>query len=156
MKPLTVLFLAVIFLVVCGATPTRPIQSTATAPPAGMDQPRLSYQTGPCNETSVTELKDELTFSSAPGMIRFDQQARYVCCAKIDMALQKQGSLLKVTEINTGKVCKCICGYHLQGQIEELPPGSYQVQVWGIQFQESIESKLLGESTVTLTESDIP
>jgi hypothetical protein len=149
MKPITVLLLASLILAACGAqitpaAPTIPPGSSAVAPP------RLSYQAGACNETDVANLKDQVTFSTAANKILIDQQARYVCCAKIDMVLQQQGSQLKVIETNTGKVCKCICGYHLQAQIEDLPPGSYQVQVWGIQFENSQEAKLLGEGAVTL------
>jgi hypothetical protein len=149
MKPITILLLFALFLAACGrakttAAPTIPPGSSPVAPP------RLSYQAGACEDTSPANLQDQVTFSNAAGKILIDQQAVYVCCAKIDMVLQQQGSLLKVVETNTGKVCKCICGYHLQAQIENLPPGSYQVQVWGIQFENSQEAKLLGESTVTL------
>jgi hypothetical protein len=149
LKRLLFFLCAILVLSACGgaktpAAPTSAPGSSAVAPP------RLSYQAGACDETNVLELKDQVTFTTAANKILIDQQARYVCCAKIDMILQQQDNLLKVIETNTGKVCKCICGYHLQAQIEDLPPGSYQVQVWGIQFENSQQAKLLGEGAVTL------
>jgi hypothetical protein len=156
MKRTVVLLLAVLFLTVaCGplntpVTPTRAPESSAIAPP------RLSYQAGACDEKNIADLQDQVTFSTAANKILIEQQVRYVCCARIDMVLQQEGRLLKVVETNTGKVCKCICGYHLQAQIENLPPGSYQVQVWGIQFENSQEAKLLGEGLVTLPVSAKP
>jgi len=156
MKRLLVLLCCFFFLTAaCGplntpATPTRAPASSAITPP------RLSYQAGACDEKNVADLQDQVTFSTTANKILIEQQARYVCCAKIDMVLQQEGSLLKVIETNTGKVCKCICGYHLQAQIENLPPGSYQVQVWGIQFENSQEAKLLGETSVILPAGDKP
>jgi len=156
MKQTVVLLLTFLFLTAaCGArntpgTPTHAPQSSAIAPP------RLSYQAGACDEKNIADLQDQVTFSTAANKILIEQQVRYVCCAKIDMVLQQEGSLLKVIETNTGKVCKCICGYHLQAQIENLPPGSYQVQVWGIQFENSQEARLLGEGAVTLPVGEKP
>ena len=152
MKPITAFLLAALFLAACGTAlrPKTPAVPTISPGSAAIASPRLTYQAGACNETNVADLQDRVTFSTAANKILIEQQAVYVCCAKIDMVLQQQGSLLKVVETNTGKVCKCICGYHLQAQIENLPPGSYQVQVWGIQFENSQEAKLLGERAVTL------
>ena len=151
MKRLLVMLCVFFFLAAaCGALRTPAAPTSVPQAPAAAIQPRLSYQAGACDETNVADLQDQVTFSTAANKILIEQQARYVCCAKIDMVLQQEGSLLKVTETNTGKVCKCICGYHLQAQIEDLPPGSYQVQVWGIQFENSQEARLLGEGAVTL------
>jgi hypothetical protein len=143
------------FLIACNLL-SRPVKTVMPAIPTTPASPavsaaELNYAVSACNEKIKMDNTNLVTITSNGSQVLVEQDAGYVCCAKIGMELKQAGSLLKIIETNTGDMCKCICGYHVSAQISGLAPGSYHVQVWGIQFIDVQELKLLGEGVVTIT-----
>jgi hypothetical protein len=122
----------------------------STAPPA---KPALNYTIGGCEEeieTTRSGTGGEVEISVEDGIINVEQRLTYVCCAGLSLSLEQEGNTLKVIETNVGEICRCICEYHVEANIADLAPGTYQVQVWGVQYEDVHPLGLLGEATVTL------
>jgi hypothetical protein len=122
----------------------------STAPPT---KPALNYTIGGCEEEIEATRSGnggEVEITVQDGIIRVEQRLTYVCCAGLSLAVEQEGYTLKVIETNVGEICRCICEYHVEANIADLAPGTYQVQVWGVQYEDVHPLGLLGEGTVTL------
>ncbi len=115
----------------------------------GVIEPELSYDIGEC-DTSVTKGAN-LQISPVSDGIRIQQVLDYVCCAVIELRLEREGNLLKVIEKNTGDICKCMCSYDVDAQIKVLP-GTYKVEVWGVEH-EGYTTEKMGEAIVIVGKS---
>ena len=114
--------------------------------------PELTYTVSPCQEgIGPGELAAwaRVDAQAEAGAIHVTQNLSYVCCARVELSLERSGNLLKLVETNTGEMCRCMCGYVVDAQIKGLPSGSYTVQVWGVRF-EDMQPELLSEVAVTL------
>jgi hypothetical protein len=136
------------FLIACNLL-LRPVNNVTPATPISLaslvaSAAELNYAVSTCNEKIKMDNTNLVTITSNGSQMLVEQDAGYVCCAKIGMELKQAGNLLKIIETNTGDMCKCICGYHASAQISGLAPGSYHVQVWGIQFKDVQDLKVLG------------
>lgn len=49
------------------------------------------------------------------------------CCLEYTPKVEMQGTLLRVTEIDSGPPCDCICPFDLEIAIEGLEPGTYAI-----------------------------
>jgi hypothetical protein len=113
----------------------------------------LSVQTGPCDQSMQP---DELEgwagveFRVQDGLIYMAQRLSYVCCAELALAAGRDGSVLKVVETNVGEICRCMCGYTVEAELNGLLPGTYTVEVWGVQFVPTHTLELLGVGQVTV------
>jgi len=137
------------FLVACNLL-SRPVKTPTSTSPA-VSTPQLNFAVSECNEKTKIDNTNLVTITSNGDQVLVEQDAGYVCCAKIGMEVKQEGTLLKIIETNTGDMCKCICGYYASAQVSGLAPGIYHVQVWGIQFKDVQDLKLLGEADVTIT-----
>jgi hypothetical protein len=147
------------FLIACNLL-LRPVNNVTPATPISLaslvaSAAELNYAVSTCNEKIKMDNTNLVTITSNGSQMLVEQDAGYVCCAKIGMELKQAGNLLKIIETNTGDMCKCICGYHASAQISGLAPGSYHVQVWGIQFKDVQDLKVLGEGDVAITAQTI-
>jgi hypothetical protein len=116
-------------------------------------QPALNYTIGGCEkeiEATRSGNGDEVEITVEDSIIRVEQKLTYVCCAGLSLALEQEGNTLKVMETNVGEICRCRCEYRVEANISDLAPGAYQVQVWGVQYEDVHPMELLGEATVTL------
>jgi len=114
--------------------------------------PTLAWQVSPCQEgIRPDELAAwaKVEAQAEDGVIHLRQNLSYVCCAKVELSLERSGDLLRLVEVNTGQMCRCLCGYRVEARISGLPKGRYTVQVWGVKYEEQ-EPKLLGEVAVNL------
>ena len=122
----------------------------STAPPT---KPSLHYTIGGCEEEIEPTRSDtggEVEISAEDGIIHVEQRLTYVCCAGLSLTLEQEKSTVKVIETNVGEICRCICEYRIEASISDLAPGTYQVQVWGVEYEDVHPLELLGEATVTL------
>jgi len=115
--------------------------------------PAFSYSVGGCEEElestrSIGGAEVEITVED--GTIHVQQQLTYVCCAELKLTVEREGNTLKVVEANVREICRCICEYKVQAEIADLDPGTYEVQIWGVQYEDLHPLELLGEATVTL------
>jgi hypothetical protein len=113
----------------------------------------LSVAVGPCDETmSPDELQQwaGAQFRVEEGLVFVTQRLSYVCCAELALAAGRDGSVIKIVETNVGEVCRCMCGYALEAELNGLPPGSYTVEVWGVQHVPAHPLQLLGRGQVTI------
>jgi len=76
--------------------------------------------------------------------------AMYNCCTGMTVDLDAAGSLFRLIERPEFPdwKCHCICPYDLTSRIEDVPPGTYRVEVW-----DPTEHVLLCEQEVTIYES---
>jgi len=117
----------------------------------GRAAPALNYEVGPCQgEGAPTRQENRVDISVQDSTIQLAQDVSYVCCARITLHMEQEDDLIKIVETNEGEICRCICAYHITGQVGGLRPGTYRVQVWGVQYQDVHPLELLGEATVNL------
>lgn len=118
--------------------------------PAGL---AFSYLVGGCAEELESTRSmggGEVEITVEDGLIHVEQQLTYVCCAELKLTVEQEGNTLRVIEANAGEICRCLCEYQVQAEIADLDPGTYEVQVWGVQYRDLHPLELLGEATVTL------
>lgn len=130
---------------------------TACAPmvtePTMVDKPQLTYTVGDCNEDIPWEQLDnwaEIDITVEGGEIRLDHNLAYVCCAELDVEMEREDKLIKLIETNVGDYCECMCGYEIEARVTGLPSGHYTVQVWGVKYHDLEAPNLLGETEVEL------
>ena len=112
--------------------------------------PVLTYSVSPCQESIApgdlaTWAKVEAGYQGEAIVIHHNLD--YVCCAEIELRLEREGSLLKIIETNTGEFCRCKCGFVVDAAVTGLPRGRYIVQVWGVAFEDQAP-ELLAEVVV--------
>ena len=113
----------------------------------------LAYSVGGCAEESdVTRATDlgEVRIVSRGGGIHVEQRLNYVCCADIVVTLEQAENTIRLVEKNDGEICRCICEYEVEAEISGLDPGVYEVEVWGVEYQDLYDLELLGRGRVTL------
>jgi hypothetical protein len=74
----------------------------------------------------------------------------YVCCAELVLTTTQEGSTIRLLEKNTGEICRCVCDYEVEADITGLSPGVYQVEVWGVEYEDVHIPELLGQATIEL------
>jgi hypothetical protein len=128
---------------------------TACASPAKptTEKPQLIYTVDECNEDiPLDQLDDwaEIDITVKGGEIRIHHNLAYVCCAEINVDMEKESKVIKLVETNVGDYCECMCGYEIEAKIAGLPPGHYIVQVWGVKYQDLEKPNLLGDAQIDL------
>jgi hypothetical protein len=78
------------------------------------------------------------------------QKLTYVCCAELELTLEREGSTIRIVERNVGEICRCMCEYLVEGEVTGLDPGTYEVQVWGVEYEDVHSLELLYETQVSL------
>ena len=113
----------------------------------------LSASVGPCDETIPPDTLSEwagMESTVQDGAIHVEQNLSYVCCAELALAAGRDGSAIKIIETNVGEVCRCMCGYQLTADLTGMSPGTYTVEVWGVQHFDIHPLELLGRAEVTI------
>lgn len=115
----------------------------------------LQYHIGGCG----TQEEKDYAPSRGPAGIAIDvsgdklilaHNLTYVCCAEITVGMKEKGwNLIVLTETNTGEMCRCICDYTVDATVGPLAPGTYDVQLWGVAF-ENTEPGLMFEENVSV------
>ena len=126
------------------------VMSCSTSSPLGAT---LAYSVSGCAEESdLTRATDlgEVRIVSRGGAIHVEQRLNYVCCADIVVTLEQDENTVRLVERNAGEICRCLCEYDLEAEISGLGPGVYEVEVWGVEYQDVYTPELLGHATITL------
>ncbi len=84
------------------------------------------------------------------GTVTLMHRLPYVCCAQFALAAGQDGPVIKIVESNVGQVCRCMCDYVIDAELSGLKPGTYTVEVWGVQHVPVHPLELLGRSEVTI------
>jgi hypothetical protein len=116
-------------------------------------RPELAYSVGGCgeqSETTRTATAGEVEIVGQGDTIHVSQKLNYVCCAKLALTMTQEDSTIKLLEKNTGEICRCMCEYEVEADITGLTTGVYQVEVWGVEYQDVHTPELLGQATITL------
>jgi len=122
-----------------------------TTPELG--SPRLEYTVGGCGEESQNSRAvtgGEVEIVGQGDTIHVSQKLSYVCCAELELTTEQEGSTVRLLEKNTGEVCRCMCDYEVEADIAGLSPGVYQVEVWGVEYEDVHTPELLGQATIQL------
>jgi len=136
---------AVMCVMVCILT------ATCTTPDAG--RPTLTYSVGGCSEQSETTraaTDGEVQIVGEGDTIHVVHKLSYVCCAELELTTKQEGSTIRLLEKNTGEICRCMCDYEVEADITGLSPGVYQVEVWGVEYEDVYTPELLGQATIRL------
>jgi hypothetical protein len=115
--------------------------------------PELVYTVGGCQEeqeTSRAASGDEVQIIVRGETIHVDHRLSYVCCAELSLSMEQDGNTIRVVERNVGEMCRCICDYDVEADITGLGPGLYQVEVWGVKYEDVHTPELLGQATIQL------
>ena len=142
------LYLLLAMLAVSCALPSIPAPIIGVA-----EEIPFSYQVEPCDENiSTDELEHwaKVDLSVKDGAILLEQDLVYTCCARIELRLEAGDNRLRIVESNRGDVCRCMCGYRVHGQISDLAPGEYVVQVCGVEYPGGEPATLLGEAKLAI------
>ncbi|MCJ7621694.1 MAG: hypothetical protein MUP64_15940 [Anaerolineae bacterium] len=127
------------------------LAATCATPEAG--RPTLSYSVGGCSEQSETTRAvtgGEVQIVGQGDTIHVSQKLSYVCCAVLELTTTQEGSTIRLLEKNTGEICRCMCDYEVEADIAGVSPGVYQVEVWGVEYEDVHTPELLGQATITL------
>lgn len=122
-----------------------------TTPEAG--RPTLTYSVGGCSEQSETTraaTDGEVQIVGEGDTIHVAHKLTYVCCAELVLTTEQEGSTIRLLEKNTGEICRCMCDYEVEADITGLSPGVYQVEVWGVEYEDVHTPELLGQATITV------
>ena len=122
--------------------------------------PKLTYEVGGCGDQKAGEIKrgaslqNEVEVSVGDSSIKLLHNLRYVCCAEIEVELasveEVDGQvLIKLLEKNVGEMCKCICSYEVSIKLSGLKPGTYRIQIIGVEF-EDMPTEVLWEGIVKI------
>jgi len=120
---------------------------------------RLDYAVGGCDSHDEKgsmpsrNPAEGIAITVAGDSINLTHALVYVCCAEITVEMERKEEggreVIVLTERNTGEMCKCICEYSVNASVGPLAPGSYDVQLWGIAFEDR-EPELLFEKEVQI------
>ncbi|MCX8187749.1 MAG: hypothetical protein N3F65_03970 [Nitrososphaeria archaeon] len=109
--------------------------------------PELTYEVGGCLDQVMDEIRRGAPIGSVveveveESSIKLLHHLRYVCCAEIKAELETVEEvddqiLLRIRERNAGEMCRCICDYEVSMKISGLKPGTYKLQVIGVEFED--------------------
>ena len=109
---------------------------------------------GDCqNEQGTTlanvERHDELQATVQDGKVSFiHSKALYNCCMdSVSLDIEANGEIIRVVETeHCTNPCFCICEYAIYGEILDLEPGSYTIQI----FSEPNSEEMLCSVTVNI------
>jgi len=153
MKKVLMIGISLLFGLFLANCQPQPAVITPTATPV---PPSFSYKIGACDQQflSLTPAEREkwktLHWKYANGRLVIDQNVMYVCCAKIQASMAISDRTITIREENVGEVCKCQCGYHFHGEIANLPPGHYQLQLLGVKYKEVHPWASLGKAEIDI------
>ncbi|MCJ7618667.1 MAG: hypothetical protein MUP64_00435 [Anaerolineae bacterium] len=127
------------------------LAAACTTPEAG--RPTLTYSVGGCGEQSETTraaTDGEVQIVGEGDTIHVAHKLTYVCCAELVLTTEQEDSTIRLLEKNTGEICRCMCDYEVEAEITGLSPGVYQVEVWGVEYEDVHTPELLGQATIRL------
>jgi hypothetical protein len=94
----------------------------------------FSYEASDCLDSSGRAEGDDVEiWVEGRDIMMKHSGAIYNCCATMVVDLIDQRPLLQLIEQETypdSSPCYCLCPYDLSARIPDLPPGTYQVEVW--------------------------
>jgi hypothetical protein len=127
------------------------VAAGCATPEAG--RPAMTYSVGGCNEQSETTratAAGEVQIVGQGDTIHVSQELNYVCCAELVLTMAQQDTTIRLLEKNVGELCRCMCDYEVEADITGLTTGVYEVEVWGVEYQDVHTPELLGQATITL------
>jgi hypothetical protein len=137
--------LAVVCVMVCF------LAASCATPDAG--RPTLTYSVGGCSEQSETTraaADGEVQIVGEGDTIHVAHKLTYVCCAELVLTTEQEDNTIRLLEKNTGEICRCMCDYEVEADITGLSAGVYQVEVWGVEYEDVHTPELLGQATIEL------
>jgi hypothetical protein len=120
---------------------------------SGTPPPALEYSVGGCTDESEVSrggVSGGVEITRGADSIHLEQSLTYVCCAELELTLEREGNTLRVMETNVGEICRCMCEYLIEAEVSGLDPGEYNVEVWGVAYDDLYTPELLGEAQVAL------
>ncbi len=108
--------------------------STKIKIPERTDVTSLQYAISGCDSSKGAGISSSSLYSENNYII-LKQRLSYVCCANLTIDWEKNGYNIKIKEINTGEVCKCVCAYNVNARLGPLERGTYSVELYGVDYK---------------------
>ena len=136
-----------------------PAQPTA---PSNLQNIVLSPSVKGCAETdnSMTtksiggEAAQEPKIEVIGNEIKYSRATNHLCCRKAEIEKETGGSVINIYEVWSGIGCKCICFSELAAKLQNVPSGTYTVNVYerGTQpgSEEPMEQKLIISQSIVV------
>ena len=117
------------------------------------ESPALIYTVGGCVEEADAvraATAGDVLIVGEGGAIHMEHRLTYVCCAELVLTVEQEGNTIRLVESNVGEICRCLCAYDVEADVSGLEPGVYDVQVWGVEYQDVHAPELLGQASIAL------
>jgi len=62
--------------------------------------------------------------------IEYSRNVSHLCCRKAYVAQEVKDAVINIHEIWSGINCKCVCSSVMEARLENIPAGSYEVNVY--------------------------
>ena len=101
--------------------------------PYSSSEEHFFYNVGPCKGSPTRSVGGIEIGVDGRDIWMLHQDAQYNCCAQVVVYFEDQRPLLKFIEQESypdTPPCRCICPYDISARATNLPPGTYQVEVW--------------------------
>ncbi|MDW8076179.1 MAG: hypothetical protein RMJ14_00865 [Nitrososphaerota archaeon] len=88
-----------------------------------------------CENTEI----DQVSLEVKENYVYLKHTMLYPCCANFSVVLDEESlgrGVVAIKEKNVGEICRCICQYTIDVQIGPLSKGKYDIQIWGVEFQD--------------------
>ncbi|NEO25867.1 MAG: hypothetical protein F6K03_02945 [Kamptonema sp. SIO4C4] len=130
---LVILFFGAFGLTVSSQTPPNPHFDYSIGGCEGYQTALPEVNRAPENtRTTASNFINNLEIESDRTAFSFSHDLTYVCCAEFELSsnIDEAEKTITVVERNIGEYCRCICTYTVTGEFEQLPPGTYNLQVY--------------------------
>lgn len=94
----------------------------------------ICYKISDCLKFRIEEKGIELEIIE--NSIYLEHTMEYYCCADLEMDTIIDGNQISIFIINHGDVCRCMCDYRLETEINNMPSGDYHICLCGILMHE--------------------
>ena len=113
----------------------------------------LIYRVGGCAQevaTAQTARVGDVLIVGEDSAVHVEHRLTYVCCAELVLTVEQDGNTIRLVESNVGEMCRCLCDYDVEADVSGLEPGVYDVQLWGVEYQDVHAPELLGQASIAL------
>jgi len=74
----------------------------------------------------------------------YSRATNHLCCRKVEIAKETRKSVINIYEVWSGIGCKCMCFSEIKAELQNVPSGTYTVNVY-VKGTESISEAPMGQ-----------
>ncbi|MEM7826856.1 MAG: hypothetical protein QXQ40_01380 [Candidatus Aenigmatarchaeota archaeon] len=126
---------------------------TQSATPSNLQNIILSPLVKGCAETGEEIASKSLVEEQEPKIdvngneVLYLRAINHLCCRKVEIEKEIRNSVINIYEVWSGIGCRCICFSEIGAKLQNVPPGSYTINVYEKgtkpEIKEPMEQKLI-------------